>query len=165
MTLIFGCTGLVAFSSCGERGLPSGCGAWASDCGGFPCCGARALGGSQDLLGVALGLQRRGWVVGVRGLGCTSVCGIFLGPGLNPCPLHWQADSHPLCNQGSPAPSFINYIFQWDLDIVAFLFKILWTVILSPREMLVDSKLIGSKQIQFPGCLHQPTTSRETFCV
>ena len=70
------------------------------------------LGGSQDLLGVALGLQRRGSVVGVRGLSCTSVCGLFLDPGLNPCPLHWQADSHPLCNQGSPAPSFINYIFQ-----------------------------------------------------
>ena len=23
-------------------------------------------------------------------------------PGLNPCPLHWQADSQPLCHQGSP---------------------------------------------------------------
>ena len=52
-----------AFSSCGERGATLHCGAWASQCGGFSCCGAWALGmrasvvasgrlsscGSQDL--------------------------------------------------------------------------------------------------------------------
>ena len=27
-----------------ERGLLSSCGVWASHCGGFFCCGARALG-------------------------------------------------------------------------------------------------------------------------
>ena len=27
---------------------------------------------------------------------------IFLHQGSNPCPLHWQADSQPLCHQGSP---------------------------------------------------------------
>ena len=32
-----------AFSSCGERGLLC-CGVRASHCGGFSCCGARALG-------------------------------------------------------------------------------------------------------------------------
>ena len=31
------------FSSCGEQGLLSSCGAWASHCGGFSCCGARIL--------------------------------------------------------------------------------------------------------------------------
>ena len=30
-------------SSCGEQGLLSGCGAQASHCGGFSCCGAWAL--------------------------------------------------------------------------------------------------------------------------
>ena len=30
-------------SSCGEQGLLSGCGAQASHCGGFSCCGAQAL--------------------------------------------------------------------------------------------------------------------------
>ena len=29
-------------------------------------------------------------------------CGIFPDQGLNPCPLHWQADSEALCHQGSP---------------------------------------------------------------
>ena len=33
-----------AFSGCGRRGLLSSCGAGASHCGGFSCCGAWALG-------------------------------------------------------------------------------------------------------------------------
>ena len=52
-----------AFSSCGERGLLLvavrglliACGAWASHCGGFSCCGARALG-TQASVVVARGL-------------------------------------------------------------------------------------------------------------
>ena len=34
------------------------------------------------------------------GLGCSVACGIFLDQGLNPCCLHWQADSYLLCQQG-----------------------------------------------------------------
>ena len=33
---------------------------------------------------------------------CSAACGIFPDRGTNPCPLHWQADSQPLCHQGSP---------------------------------------------------------------
>ena len=33
-----------AFSSCSEWGATPHCGAWASHCSGFSCCGARALG-------------------------------------------------------------------------------------------------------------------------
>jgi len=40
---------------------------------GFSCC-------SRDL------------VVVVPGLSCFAACGIFPNQGLNPCPLHWQAD-------------------------------------------------------------------------
>ena len=36
------------------------------------------------------------------GFSCSVACGIFPGQGLNPCRLHWQANSHPLYNQGSP---------------------------------------------------------------
>ena len=32
----------------------------------------------------------------------STACGIFLDQGLNPCLLHWQADSFPLSRQGSP---------------------------------------------------------------
>ena len=48
-------------------------------------------------------------------------------PGLEPvCPLHWQADSQPLCHQGSPpAGSFFNYKFNfttsdWSFQVVFF---------------------------------------------
>ena len=34
-----------------------------------------------------------GSVVVVHGLGCSTARGIFPDQGLNPCPLHWQADS------------------------------------------------------------------------
>ena len=35
-------------------------------------------------------------------LSCFAACGIFPDQGSNPCPLQWQADSHPLNQQGSP---------------------------------------------------------------
>ena len=43
-----------------------------------------------------------GSVVVAHRLSCPTACGIFPDQGLNPCPLHWQADSQPLCHQGSP---------------------------------------------------------------
>ena len=46
--LIFGCTASLllhrGFSSCGKQRLLSSCGARASHCSGFSCCGAQALG-------------------------------------------------------------------------------------------------------------------------
>ena len=63
------------------------CGVWASHCGAW-ALGARAS------------------VVVAHGFSCSVACGIFPDQGLNPCPLHWQADSEPLCHQGSPCPFF-----------------------------------------------------------
>ena len=34
--------------------------------------------------------------------------GMVLSPGLNPCPLHWQADSYSLHHQGSPAFAYFS---------------------------------------------------------
>ena len=42
---------------------------------------------------VARGLQSVGSVVVAHGLSCSAACGIFPDQDLNPCPLHWQADS------------------------------------------------------------------------
>ena len=39
------------------------------------------------------GLQSTGSVDVVHGLSCFMACGIFPDHGLNPCLLHWQADS------------------------------------------------------------------------
>ena len=43
---------------------------------------------------------------GMQTLSCSAACGIFSDQGSNPCPLHWQADSQPLCHQGSPWARF-----------------------------------------------------------
>ena len=72
-----------------------------SRCMGFSSCGTRAS------VVVACGLQSTGSVVVAHRLSCSVVCGIFLDQGLNPCPLHWQVDSQPLCHQGSPR-DFLN---------------------------------------------------------
>ena len=48
-----------AFSSWSKQGATLLCGAWASDCGGFSCCGARALG-LRASVAVAPGLSSCG---------------------------------------------------------------------------------------------------------
>ena len=52
----------------------------ASRCGGFFCCGARALG-------------LRASVAVAHGFSSSAACGIFLDQGSNLCPLHRQVDS------------------------------------------------------------------------
>ena len=64
------------------------------------------------LLSWSTGSRRVGSVVVVHGLSCSAACGIFPDQGSNPCPLHWQADSQPLCHQGSPANLLLTDLFQ-----------------------------------------------------
>ena len=47
-----------------------------------------------------------------HGLSCSTACGIFPDKGLNPCPLHWQADSQPLRHQGSPLLCILDNIYS-----------------------------------------------------
>ena len=70
------CSGCLAAVS----GSCSGCHEQAFHCSGFSCCEHR-------LWGV------RASVVVAHGFSCSTAYGIFLFEGLNPCPLHWQADS------------------------------------------------------------------------
>ena len=56
----------------------------------------------------ASGFCSTGSKVVAHRLGCSASRGIFPDQGLNPCPLHWQADSVPLSHQGSPIVSFLN---------------------------------------------------------
>ena len=83
-----------AFSSCGKRGHSS------SRCAG--------LSPSRPLLLQSTGSRRAGSVVVAHGPSCSAACGIFPHQGLNPCPLHWQADSQPLRHHGSPIPSIFT---------------------------------------------------------
>ena len=57
---------------------------------------------SRTLLLRSTGSRRAGSVVAAHGPSCSAACGILPDQGLNPCPLHWQADSQPLRHQGSP---------------------------------------------------------------
>ena len=57
---------------------------------------------SRPLLLRSTSSKRAGSVIVAHGPSCSAAYGIFPGQGLNPCPLHWQADSQPLRHQGSP---------------------------------------------------------------
>ena len=70
--------------------------------GGHSSSRCMGLSLSRPLLLWSTGSRRTGSVVVTHGLRCSVACGIFPDQGSNPCPLHWQADSQPLCYQGSP---------------------------------------------------------------
>ena len=63
-------------------------------------CTGRSL--SWPLLLRSTGSRHTGSVIVAHGPSCSAACGIFPDQGSNPCLLHWQADSQPLCHQGSP---------------------------------------------------------------
>ena len=77
--------------------------------GGHSSSRCAGLSLSRPLLLRSTGSRRAGSVVAAHGPSCSAACGIFPDQGSNPCPLHWQADSQPLCHQGSP--SFLNWAF------------------------------------------------------
>ena len=71
-----------------------------SHCGGLSCCRARALGHE---------LQGTNFSAGAHGLPCSATCRIFPDQGLTPYPLHWQVESQPLDQQGSPDLFYFRY--------------------------------------------------------
>ena len=95
-----------AFSSCGERGLLSRCGAWASH------CGAQALEstGSSSFSKWVLQLWRMAQLP--RGMWELP------GSGTEPRSLHWRADSQPLEPQENPDsftfnPALLSMLTKW----------------------------------------------------
>ena len=68
------------------------------------CTGLSLL---RHLLLQSTSSRRAGSVVVAHGPSCSAACGIFPDQGLNPCPLHWQADSQPLRHQGNPHKHFL----------------------------------------------------------
>ena len=78
--------------------------------GGHSSSRCAGLSLSRPLLLRSTGCRRAGSVVVAHGPSCSAACGIFPDQGLNPCPLHWQADSQPLRHQGSPGTEvFLNH--------------------------------------------------------
>ena len=70
--------------------------------GGHSLSRCASLSLSRLLLLRGTGFRRAGSVVVAHRPSCSAACGIFPDQGSNLCPLHWQADSQPLCHQGSP---------------------------------------------------------------
>ena len=66
-----------------------------------------------------------GSVVVAHGPSCSAARGIFPDQGSNPCPLHWQADSQPLCHQGSPSPWHFKFQLYFISRISLFQIKFL----------------------------------------
>ena len=79
-----------------QAGATLHCGAQASHCGGFSRCRAQVPGMWASVV-VVHKLSSC-----VHGLSCPTACGIVPDQELNPCPLHWRADSYPLYHHGSP---------------------------------------------------------------
>ena len=59
----------------------------------------RRLEGTHASVAAVSSLQSTASIVVVRRLSCSTTHGTFLDQGLNPCLLHWEADSLPLSHQ------------------------------------------------------------------
>ena len=81
--------------------------------GGHSSSRCAGLSLSRPLLSRSTGSRRAGSVIVAHGPSCSAACGIFPDQGLNPCPLHWQADSQPLRHQGSPCWKIFNHSFNF----------------------------------------------------
>ena len=75
--------------------------------GGHSLSRCAGLSSSRPLLLRSTGSRRAGSVIVAHGPSCTAACGILPDQGSNPRPLHRQADSQPLCHQGSPPWDFL----------------------------------------------------------
>ena len=76
--------------------------------GGHSSSRCMGLSLSRPLLFRSTGSRRAGSVIVAHGPSCSTACGILPDQGSNPRPLHWQADSQPLCHQGSPRIQTFN---------------------------------------------------------
>ena len=70
--------------------------------GGHSSSRCAGLSPSRPLLLRSTGSRRAGSAVVAHGPSRSAACEILPDQGSNPRPLHWQADSQPLCHQGSP---------------------------------------------------------------
>ena len=96
------CCCMWALCSCGEWGLLSSCGVWASHNSGFSCCRAWALDVQVSVVAAPRLSSCAAWAQLLP-----SIPSCFPDQGSNPCPQHWQVDSCPLYHQGN-SPSFLT---------------------------------------------------------
>ena len=102
--------------------------------GGHSSSRCMGLSVSRPVLLWRTGSRRTGSVVVAHGPSCSAAHGIFPDQGSNPCPLHWQANSQPLCHQGSPSWKVFNHSFNfiacdWSVHIFYLFLVPSWKVI------------------------------------
>ena len=113
------------FSDYGEWGLLPSCCAQTPHCGGFSHCRAWAQGHVGSAV-AAPALSSTGSTAVAHRFSYSVACGIFPDQGLNPCLLHWQADSLPLSHRRSPKYVFF-FRFHISEIIRVFLFRTCFT--------------------------------------
>ena len=115
--------------------------------GGHSSLRCTGLSLSQPLLLRSTGSRRAGSVVVAHGPSCSAACGILPDQGSNPCPLHWQADSQPLCHQGSPLHLFLLlFLLLWETDLRKHCYNLSETVLpmFSSRSFMVTCLIFKS---------------------
>ena len=98
--IIYGCVGSSFLCEGFSPAVASG------DHSSSRCAG---LSPSRPLPLRSTGSRRTGSATVAHGPSRSTARGIFPDQGSNPCPLHWQTDSQPLCHQGSPRRVFIRH--------------------------------------------------------
>ena len=88
--------------------------------GDHPSSRCAGLSLSRPLLLRSTGSRCAGSVVVAHGPSRSAACGIFPDQGPNLCPLHWQADSQPLCHQGSPSNSTFIFVILFFFPPIFF---------------------------------------------
>ena len=116
--------------------------------GGHSSSQCAGLSLSRPLLLRSTGSKRAGSVAVAHGPSCSAACGIFPDQGSNPCPLHWQADSQPLCHQGSPLLSHFEFIFVHGERVCSNFTDLHVAVQLSQHHLL--------KRLSFLHCIFLP---------
>ena len=87
---------------------------WTEEPGGLRSTGPQGSGHDWSDLAHTHRLENSVSLVVPLGLRCSMACGVLQDQGLNPCLLHWQVDSSPLSQQGSPILCF------WETTILFF---------------------------------------------
>ena len=104
--------------------------------GGHSSSRCAGLSLSWPLLMRSTSSRHAGSVVVAHGLSCSAACRIPPDQGLNPCPLHWQADSQPLRHQGSPPLFFKTNLFILLFYLIYLLFLAVLGLRCSARAFL-----------------------------
>ena len=113
--------------------------------GGHSSSRCAGLSLSRSLFLRSTGSRRAGSVIVAHGPSCSAARGIFPDQGLNPCALHWQADSQPLRHQGSPqSDSFKTLLYPSSVHNPQ---------LSSPWYRVKDNVLLDLTGLKTPSCL------------